>query len=143
MRGGRLARARQLDASGLRPPDHSLLVLDRKPFERVEVVDPPHREDVSAACPGLARRHDRHVGRPPDRGVRRAVDEAGDVPSIVVRGGGPLGRERRDVPDGSDRGAGVIPGDVGPAPAEPEPGVVLRGRRATAVRPDDLAEGAQ
>ena len=58
--------------------------LDRQPIERLEVVDPAHRQDVAAAGARQALGDERRRRRLEQQRVGRAVDEAGQVAAVAV-----------------------------------------------------------
>ena len=72
-------------------------------MERLEIVDPSHRQDVAPRLAGLVGRHERDVGGLARRRVGGAVDEAGLVAALVIGETGLLGRKHRDVGDGAPR----------------------------------------
>ena len=112
-------------------------------MERLEVVDPSHRQYMAPRFAGLAGRHESHAGGLTDRWVRGAVDEAGLVATFVIGEAGLLGRKDRDIRDRRHGSPRVVERHVGGASTDPHPDIVLRRRRAMAFRPDDLREGRE
>src|SRR5271166_4481786 len=73
---GRLLRVGQLHAVCLRPPKDALLVADREPVERYEVMHPSHCQHMTATLSGVTRRDQRDVSGAADLWVGCAVDKA-------------------------------------------------------------------
>ena len=83
----------ELDAVGLRPAEHALLLRDGQRVERVEVVHPTLRDHVAPPAPGFAVGNHRDLVRLLDGRVLGAVDEAGEVAAVVVHEAGLLDRQ--------------------------------------------------
>ena len=106
-------------------------------------MNPAHRDDVASALARRSGRDHDHVRRQSCGRVGGTVDEAGHVVAVVIDERRALLGERGDIRNGVSGGAGVIQGDVGGRPADPEPDIVLRGRRARPSRPVIARNGAR
>ena len=123
----------ELDAVGLRSPDHPLLLGIRERLPCSRVVGPFLQEQDRPARAGPTVGDDRDVRGLDQRRVLAAVDEAGQVAIVPVGPARGLLRDGGQLTELGDGVAGHVEDDVVGAPREPEHGVVLGGRHHEAV----------